>query len=136
VTGATLYSTLEPCAHYGRTPPCTDAIVAAGVGRVVIGLLDPDPLVSGRGVAALEAAGIEVVTGVLADEVTEQLAAYLKHRRTDAPSWSSSWPARSTAHRRADGSSAGSPRAPPATMPPSAGPLRRGRGRGGNRARG
>jgi diaminohydroxyphosphoribosylaminopyrimidine deaminase/5-amino-6-(5-phosphoribosylamino)uracil reductase len=85
VTGATLYSTLEPCAHYGRTPPCTDAIVAAGVGRVVIGLLDPDPLVSGRGVAALEAAGIEVVTGVLADEVTEQLAAYLKHRRTGRP---------------------------------------------------
>ena len=85
VTGATLYSTLEPCAHYGRTPPCTDAIVAAGGGRVVIGLLDPDPLVSGRGVAALEAAGIEVVTGVLADEVTEQLAAYLKHRRTGRP---------------------------------------------------
>src|SRR5580700_1954339 len=51
--GATLYTTLEPCAHHGRTPPCTGAIVAAGVSRVVVGVLDPDPLVAGRGVEML-----------------------------------------------------------------------------------
>ena len=78
--GATLYVTLEPCAHHGRTPPCTDAIVAAGVARVVVGVEDPDPQVAGRGIAALRAAGIEVVVGVAADEVAEQLAPYLKHR--------------------------------------------------------
>jgi diaminohydroxyphosphoribosylaminopyrimidine deaminase/5-amino-6-(5-phosphoribosylamino)uracil reductase len=83
--GATLYSTLEPCAHTGRTGPCTDAIVAAGVTRVVVGILDPDPLVAGRGVAALRAAGVEVRVGVRGDEVAEQLAPYLKHRRTGRP---------------------------------------------------
>jgi diaminohydroxyphosphoribosylaminopyrimidine deaminase/5-amino-6-(5-phosphoribosylamino)uracil reductase len=83
--GATLFTTLEPCAHQGRTPPCTDAIVAAGVARVVIGLEDPDPLVAGRGVAALRAAGIEVSVGAAADEVAEQLAPYLKHRTTGQP---------------------------------------------------
>jgi len=81
----TLYSTLEPCAHHGRTPPCVDAIVAAGVGRVVVGVLDPDPQVAGRGVARLEQAGIEVVVGVGAEAVAEQLAPYLKHRRTGRP---------------------------------------------------
>lgn len=83
--GLTLYSTLEPCIHVGRTGPCVDAIVAAGVARVVVGIVDPDPLVSGRGVAALERAGVEVTTGVLAGPVTEQLAPYLKHRRTGRP---------------------------------------------------
>ena len=61
--GATLYVTLEPCAHQGRTPPCTDAIIAAGVARVVIGIEDPDEQVAGRGIAALRAAGIEVTRG-------------------------------------------------------------------------
>ncbi len=83
--GGTLYVTLEPCAHQGRTPPCTDAVVAAGVARVVVGMTDPDPLVDGRGIAALEAAGIEVVVGVAADAVAEQLAPYVTHRRTGRP---------------------------------------------------
>ncbi len=83
--GATLYVTLEPCVHHGRTPPCTEAIVDAGVSRVVVGIRDPDPRVSGRGVAALREAGIEVTIGVAADEVTEQLAPYLKHRSTGRP---------------------------------------------------
>ena len=60
VRGATVHVTLEPCAHHGRTPPCTDALVAAGVGRVVIAMRDPNPLVSGRGAARLAAAGIAV----------------------------------------------------------------------------
>ncbi len=83
--GATLFSTLEPCNHHGRTPPCTDAIIAAGVEHVVIGVLDPDPSVSGRGVAALRGAGIDVTLGVCEDDVTEQLAPYLKHRRSGRP---------------------------------------------------
>ena len=83
--GATLHTTLEPCAHTGRTPPCTDAIVAAGVARVVVGIEDPDPLVRGAGIAALRAAGVEVEVGVRADEVRAQLAPYLKHRTTGRP---------------------------------------------------
>ncbi len=83
--GATLYVTLEPCVHHGRTPPCTDAIIGAGVSRVVVGIEDPDPRVAGHGVAALEAAGIEVTVGVAAAEVAEQLAPYLKHRTTGRP---------------------------------------------------
>jgi len=62
--GATAYVTLEPCAHHGRAPPCTDALVAAGVARVVSALTDPDPRVAGRGHARLRAAGIEVVEGI------------------------------------------------------------------------
>ncbi len=83
--GSTLYVTLEPCAHHGRTPPCTEAIIEAGVARVVIGVEDPDPIVAGRGVAALRDAGIDVTVGVAADEVAEQLAPYLKHRTTGQP---------------------------------------------------
>ncbi|MGK2928092.1 MAG: bifunctional diaminohydroxyphosphoribosylaminopyrimidine deaminase/5-amino-6-(5-phosphoribosylamino)uracil reductase RibD [Acidimicrobiales bacterium] len=83
--GATAIVTLEPCSHHGRTGPCADALVGAGVQRVVVGVLDPDPNVSGRGIAALEAAGIEVVVGVLADEIEIQLAPYLHHRRTGRP---------------------------------------------------
>ena len=83
--GATLYSTLEPCSHHGRTPPCVDAIVDAGVARVVVGVLDPDPHVSGGGVRALRAAGIQVDVGVCEDQVREQLGPYLKHRTTGRP---------------------------------------------------
>ncbi len=66
--GATLYVTLEPCAHHGKTPPCADAVVAAGIGRVVIGVDDPDPRVKGDGIARLRAAGITVETGLLGVE--------------------------------------------------------------------
>ena len=69
--GATLYVTLEPCAHHGRTPPCTDAIIAAGVTRVVCGLQDPDPRVSGGGIKKLRDAGIDVETSILTDKVLE-----------------------------------------------------------------
>jgi diaminohydroxyphosphoribosylaminopyrimidine deaminase/5-amino-6-(5-phosphoribosylamino)uracil reductase len=83
--GATLYTTLEPCDHFGRTPPCTAAIVGAGIARVVSAMGDPNPVVDGRGFAALEAAGIEVRTGVLAQEAARQNEAYVKHVRTGLP---------------------------------------------------
>ena len=83
--GATLYATLEPCSHTGRTPPCVDAIVAAGIQRVVVGVEDPDPNVRGRGVKALREAGIHVDVGVGEGEVRAQLAPYLKHRTTGRP---------------------------------------------------
>lgn len=82
---ATMVVTLEPCAHHGRTPPCVDAIVAAGIRHVVVAILDPDQRVAGRGVAALRTAGIEVTVGVLADAATAQLQPYLHHRRSGRP---------------------------------------------------
>ena len=85
VRGATLYSTLEPCSHTGRTGPCTAAIISAGITCVVSAISDPDEHVAGSGFDALRAAGIEVITDVLADEVSEQLAPYIHHRRTGRP---------------------------------------------------
>ncbi|AQX28080.1 MULTISPECIES: bifunctional diaminohydroxyphosphoribosylaminopyrimidine deaminase/5-amino-6-(5-phosphoribosylamino)uracil reductase RibD [unclassified Bartonella] len=75
--GATAYITLEPCSHYGKAPPCVNALISAGIARVVIALSDPDQRVYGRGIALLRAAGIEVVEGVLAEEAFETLSAYL-----------------------------------------------------------
>ena len=80
--GATAYVTLEPHSHYGRPPPCTDALIAAGVARVVVALIDPDPNVQGRGVQQLRDAGIEVEVGVGAEAAARSLAPYLHHRRT------------------------------------------------------
>lgn len=80
--GATAYVTLEPCNHHANTPPCTDALIAAGVARVVIAVEDPDQRVRGDGVAALRAAGIDVTVGVGADDVNASLAPYLHQRGT------------------------------------------------------
>jgi len=82
---STLFSTLEPCNHTGRTGPCTQAIIDAGVSRVVVGTLDPDSKVSGSGVQQLRNAGLTVDVGVLEQEVKQQLAAYLHHRATGRP---------------------------------------------------
>ena len=82
---STLYTTLEPCSHTGRTGPCTQAIIDAGVQRVVVGIVDPDPKVAGTGLNALRAAGIEVELGVLAGQVHSQLLPYIHHRTTGMP---------------------------------------------------
>jgi diaminohydroxyphosphoribosylaminopyrimidine deaminase/5-amino-6-(5-phosphoribosylamino)uracil reductase len=83
--GATAYVTLEPCCHHGRTPPCTDALIAAGIARVVIGTRDPDPRVDGQGVARLRAARIEVEQGVLAEAANDVLAGFRQRIATGRP---------------------------------------------------
>lgn len=82
---AVLVVTLEPCAHTGRTPPCTDAVVASGIRTVVIGAIDPDSRVDGKGVARLHDAGIEVIVGVEGDAVEAADPGYFHHRRTGRP---------------------------------------------------
>jgi diaminohydroxyphosphoribosylaminopyrimidine deaminase/5-amino-6-(5-phosphoribosylamino)uracil reductase len=83
--GSTVAVTLEPCCHVGRTGPCTEALLAAGVARVVVAVADPDPNVAGRGIDALAAAGVDVRIGLGASAVEAQLAPYLHHRRTGRP---------------------------------------------------
>ncbi|MEA3020533.1 MAG: diaminohydroxyphosphoribosylaminopyrimidine deaminase [Actinomycetota bacterium] len=83
--GATVFSTLEPCSHTTVTGPCADALIAAGVARVVVAVEDPDHRVQGTGIERLRDAGIEVTLGVCAAEVGHQLAPYLKHRSTGRP---------------------------------------------------
>lgn len=82
---ATLYVTLEPCCHHGKTPPCTDIIIEKGIKKVVVGILDPNPLVGGKGISILKDAGIDVVTGVLEDEIKELNKVFLKYIKTKRP---------------------------------------------------
>jgi diaminohydroxyphosphoribosylaminopyrimidine deaminase/5-amino-6-(5-phosphoribosylamino)uracil reductase len=118
--GATIFATLEPCCHCGKTPPCTDALIEARIGRVVAAVRDPSPLVNGRGLRKLRAAGITVATGLLADQAAELNAPYIKLMRQKRPwvilkwaqsldgkiatqtgdsKWISDEPARAHAHR-------------------------------------
>lgn len=81
--GATMYVTLEPCCHHGKTPPCTDAIIRAGIKQIYVACEDPNPLVSGKGIATLQQAGIDVEVGLMADEgkrLNEVFFYYMKHR--------------------------------------------------------
>lgn len=84
-TGATLYVTLEPCCHYGKTPPCTEIIIEKGIAKVFVGILDPNPLVAGKGVKILQDAGIEVVSGLCEDEIREMNKVFLKYITTKRP---------------------------------------------------
>jgi len=83
--GADVFVTLEPCSHHGRTPPCADALVEAGVAKVVAGMVDPNPLVSGRGLERLKAAGMHVETGVLEEECRRLNESFIKHVTTGLP---------------------------------------------------
>lgn len=83
--GATLYCTLEPCSHHGKSPPCVDYIIAAGIARVVTAVLDPDPRVAGRGCRLLMEAGLRVDTGLGAGEAEDGLLGFLTHRRLGRP---------------------------------------------------
>ncbi len=83
--GSTMYVTLEPCGFHGRTPPCTEATISAGITRVVVAMADPDPRVSGNGIERLRASGITVEVGLLENEARRLNAAYIHHRQTGKP---------------------------------------------------
>ncbi len=83
--GATIYVTLEPCSHHGKTPPCADALITAGIKTVYIGIVDPNPQVAGRGIEKLRQAGIEVYTGILEGQNRRLIAAFSKHILTGVP---------------------------------------------------
>lgn len=83
--GGTIIVTLEPCCHHGRTPPCTDALIKAGIARVVVALTDPDPRVAGGGLQRLRDAGVEVISGVLEAEAAQQNYAFVHRVRTGRP---------------------------------------------------
>lgn len=82
---ATMYVTLEPCNHHGRTPPCTEAIIAAGIKKVFVGVEDPNPKVAGKGMVRLREAGIDVVSGILEDKCLQMNEAYNKYITTNIP---------------------------------------------------
>lgn len=105
--GDVLYVTLEPCNHHGRTPPCTRAVLNAGIGRVVVGMRDPNPNVAGNGCAFLESRGVEVRTGVLEKDCRALNEAFIKHVATGRPfviaktaSTLDGWTATATGHSR------------------------------------
>jgi diaminohydroxyphosphoribosylaminopyrimidine deaminase/5-amino-6-(5-phosphoribosylamino)uracil reductase len=89
--GATLYVTLEPCRHFGRTPPCTQALIAAGVSRVVAAIEDPNPAEQGKGIAELRAAGMEVAVGLEAPAAEEMNQQYFTWRREGRPLVTAKW---------------------------------------------
>lgn len=85
VHSSTMYVTLEPCSHYGKTPPCAETIIKSGITKVVIGTLDPNPIVSGKGVKILENQGIEVVIGILENECKQLNEVFFKYIKTQLP---------------------------------------------------
>ncbi|MFH0965208.1 MAG: bifunctional diaminohydroxyphosphoribosylaminopyrimidine deaminase/5-amino-6-(5-phosphoribosylamino)uracil reductase RibD [Planctomycetota bacterium] len=89
--GATIYVTLEPCAHHGKTPPCADAVLSAGIAKVVMAMVDPFPAVNSRGMRRLREGGVEVATGLLEAEASALNAAYLKRVRTGLPFFTAKW---------------------------------------------
>ena len=85
VKGLSLIVNLEPCCHYGKTPPCADLIIERGIKRVIVGMVDPNPIVSGKGIQKLKSAGIEVITGILENECRELNKIFVKNQIQKLP---------------------------------------------------